>query len=329
MAPLPDLFPEIQAAEARIRPHVLTTPLEHSPVLSEQTGADVWLKLECLQTTGSFKLRGAANKILWASPEQRARGIVTASTGNHGTAVAHMLDRLGAQGTIFVPQNVSVAKVASMRRYANVRLHYHGQDCIATEEEARRQATEQGLLFVSPYNDLQVVAGQGTIGLELMQQLPTAEVVYVPVGGGGLVSGIAGYLKAVRPQTRVIGCQPHNSAVMYASVQAGKVLDLPSGQTLSDGTAGGIEADTITLAYCQQYVDEFVLLSEAELRRAWRLVLEAHCLLVEGAAALSVAALLKQGRAPAGKQVVLILCGRKMKVETIRELLAEEEGPTA
>ncbi len=310
----------VLTAADRIRPYILETPLEYSHWLSQETGAEIWLKLEHLQRTGSFKLRGAANKLLALDTAQRAAGVITASTGNHGTALAYMADQLGIPATIYLPENASPAKIAGMKAYG-VQLVFHGQDSVESEREARRVAEKQGIPFVSPYNDPEIVAGQGTIGLELAQQIPDAEAVFVPVGGGGLISGIAGYLKTEKHALKIIGCQPENSAVMYESVKAGEILDLDSLPTLSDGTAGGLEAGSITFPMCQQWVDQFIRVDETAIQAALRFVLEKHYYLVEGAAGLSIAALRQQAAQFAGKKVVLILCGRKLGLETLRQIL--------
>ncbi len=311
----------VQAATQRIRPYVLSTPMEYSPWLSQACQAEVWLKLEHLQITGSFKLRGAANKLLTMDQRAQARGVITASTGNHAAAVAYIADRLGMPATIYLPETVSPTKVEQLAPY-RVELRYHGQDAIDTEREARRQSEAEGRPYVSPYNDPEVIAGQGSIAPELLRQLPDLDAVFVPVGGGGLMGGIASYLKARRPQTQLIGCQPKNSAVMYHSVQAGRVLDLPSAPTLSDGTAGGLEANSLTFDLCQRLVDRWVLLSEREIEEGLQFLLEKHYFLVEGAAALSVAALRQAAESLQGKRVVLILCGRKLGLDRLRALLS-------
>lgn len=313
----------IQAATQRIRPYILHTPVEYSPWLSRHCEAEVWLKLEHLQITGSFKLRGAANKLLSLLPAQRAQGVITASTGNHAAAVAYIADRLGLPATIYLPETVAPTKVSQLRYY-EVELRYHGQDAIEAEREARRVAEAAGRPYVSPYNDAEVIAGQGSIGPELLRQVPTLDTVLVPVGGGGLMGGMAAYLKARRPEVRVVGCQPRHSAVMYESVQAGRILDLPSLPTWSDGTAGGLEAESLTFPLCQQGVDAWELLAEAEIEAGLRFLLETHYFLVEGAAALSVAALLRAPQRYRGRRVVLILCGRKLSLSQLATLLAPE-----
>ena len=310
----------VEAAASRIAPHILSTPVEYSPWLSRETGAEVWLKLEHLQVTGSFKLRGAANKVLSLSPAQRAAGVVTASTGNHGAAVAHIATQTACPATIYLPHTVSPAKVDYLSLF-DVALQYAGEDSVETETVARAAAAAAGQVFISPYNDAEVIAGQGTIGPELLAQVPAVESVLVPVGGGGLIAGIAGYLKARRPAVHITGCQPQHSAVMYHSVRAGEILDLPSQPTLSDGTAGGLEPGSLTFGPCQRQVDHWALLSEAEIADSLRYLLEKHYLLVEGAAALTVAALRQDPGRWRGQTVVLILCGRKLGLEALRAVL--------
>ncbi|MEZ4773026.1 MAG: threonine/serine dehydratase [Bacteroidia bacterium] len=314
------VYEEVIAAENRIRPWILNTHVEFSPWLSQMTGANVWLKTEHMQITGSFKLRGAANKILSLSPEEKERGVITASTGNHGSALAYIAAKTGCKATIYLPENAAPTKVEMMKLY-HAELAFWGEDSVETENHARAMAAAIDVPFVSPYNDPQIIGGQGTIGLELFQQVPDMDAVLVPVGGGGLIAGIAGYLKTVSPNTEIIGCQPENSAVMYESVKAGEILDIPSLPTLSDGTAGGLEAGSITFDLCRQYVDDYQLVSEEEIAHGLRLLLEKHYMMVEGAAALSVASLLQQPDRYKGKTVVLILCGRKMGLNTLRKIL--------
>lgn len=309
-----------QEAEARIQGYIRETPLEPSAWLSQLAGAEVYLKLENLQTTGSFKLRGAANRLLTLSPEEARAGIVTASTGNHGSAVAYLLRELGWPGTVYVPNTISAAKLGALERL-EATLELHGEDGVEAENQARQVAEQSGRFYMSPYNDRQIVAGQGTVGLEIERQLGAVDSVVVPVGGGGLIAGIAGALKSASPEVEIVGCQPTNSAVMHHSIQAGRLLELASEPTLADGAAGGIERDSITFPICQQHVDRFILISEEEIRQAICHVLEKHYLLIEGAAALSVAAFLQQIDHFRGKRTVLVLSGAKISLETLRAVL--------
>ncbi len=316
-----EILAEVEAAEQRIRPHIRETPLEPSHELSERSGADVYLKLESQQLSGSFKLRGAMNKLLSLDEHERQR-VVTASSGNHAAAVAYALLKLGGTGVIYLPETVAKAKKEALLPYG-VELRLVGQDSVQGELEAMKAAKREGLVYVSPYSDPKVIGGQGTIGVEIERQLENVDSVFVPVGGGGLVAGIAGYIKARRPELHVVGCQPENSRVMAESVRAGKILDLASEPTLADGTAGGLDPNTITFPICQRTIDAFVLLAEDEIAAAMRLAVEKHHMMIEGAAALSIAALLKQNHAWRGKRVVLVVSGKKVSVDTLKRVLAD------
>ncbi len=315
-----DVLSEATRADSRIRAFVRETPLEHSPALSRETGARVYLKLECAQVTGSFKVRGAFNRLLALDDPTRARGIVTASTGNHALATAHALAELGIDGEIFLPSTASPAKVDALR-LRGARIEFVDGDPIGAELRARARADETGRPYVSPYNDRQVIGGQGTVALELLRQAERIDAVFTPVGGGGLIAGVAGTLRMLAPHVRHIGCQPSASTVMASSVRAGHLIELPSGPSISDATLGLVEPGAITFPICQTCVDEWVLIGEDELRSAVQLVLVQHSLLIEGAAALGVAALRRARRTYAGQVVVLILSGSHLSVPALREIL--------
>src|SRR5579863_1692544 len=258
---------EILAAEQRIRPHVRETPLERSPYLSQKGGAEVYLKLEHLQHTGSFKLRGAANKLLSLSSEQLSRGVIAASTGNHGMAVSYAASKLGARATIYMKEGTLPEKVELIRALGGATV-FHGENPVHAESKAREVARQNGQVFISPYNDAQVVAGQGTLGVELERQLPQMDAVFISVGGGGLISGIASYLKAVNTRVKIVACWPENSRVMYECMKAGRVIDFPEKETLSDSTAGGVEEGAITLELCRSLIEDCILVAEDEIRAA-------------------------------------------------------------
>lgn len=311
----------IQQAHARLRPYVRQTPLELSLALSQTTGAEVWLKLENLQLTGSFKVRGALNKLLALSPEQLRKGVVAASSGNHGAGVAFGLAKLGAKGLIFVPQGASPSKLEAIRRYG-AEVQVFGTSGEDTEVYARQYAHQQGMVYISPYNDPQVIAGQGTIGVEIAQQMaPLPDAVFVTVGGGGLVSGIAAYLKSVHPGVRIIGCQPENDAAMLASVRAGQVVRVEAQPTLSDGSAGGLEPGTITLELCSTLVDHWVTVSEEAIKAAMRLFIETQHQLLEGAAGVALAALLEHSARYRGQKVVVVICGANIGLSALQTVL--------
>ncbi len=311
---------EVESAEARIRPYTRETYLQRSGYLSALGGADVRCKLENLQHTGSFKARGAMNKVLTLSADERRRGVITASTGNHGAAVARSARQVGMACTVVVPRDASRSKLAAVERLgATVRVH--GDDCVDSERFARRWGEAHGVTYVSPYNDPLVVAGQGTVGLELHRQLEEVDSVFVAVGSGGLISGTASYLKARRPDVRFIGCSPANSAVMMESVKAGRILDLPSLPTLSDGTAGGVEEHSITFELARSLVDEWVTVTEAEIANSLSRFVDAEHLLIEGAAAVAVASYEKLAERFKDRTVVIVICGGNISVETLREVL--------
>lgn len=315
-----DIHGLVLAAEKRIRSHIRQTPLELSADLGRESGGPVFLKLENIQHTGSFKVRGAINRLMTLDDDQRSAGIVTASSGNHGLATAYGMSRLGIDGVIYLPENASPLKVR-MLESLGAQIRFHGQTCEATETHARRQAEKSGQVYISPYNDVWVVGGQGTVGLEILGRLPHVDCIMVSVGGGGLISGIAGMVKAVRQEICVVGCLPALSPVMAASVKAGRILDTPAQATLSDGTAGGIEPVTITFDPCRTLVDDWVLVTEDEIRRAMVRVFDNHRLVIEGAAGVTVAGFIKMAPRLAGKTVALVVCGGNIDVGLFKTIV--------
>ncbi len=311
----------ILQAEQRIRPSIRETPLEYSNQLSKTINSQIFLKLENLQYTGSFKVRGALNALLSLPKKHRTRGVVAASSGNHGIAVAFGLHTLKIKGIIFVPEDTSSAKVAAISTYG-AEIRFWSTDCLETEKYARSYAEQHDMLYISPYNNIHVIGGQGTIGVELCRQVKHIDVVLVALGGGGMISGIAGYVKTVFPGVQVIGCSPINSPIMAKSVQAGRILEIESLPTLSDGTAGGIEKDSITFPLCQRLVDDYVLVSEEEIRQAMSVFIETHHMLIEGAAAVPLAALLKMPERFQEKTVVTIVCGANLSLDTLKFVLS-------
>lgn len=313
---------EIGAAEARIRPQVRETPQERSHYLSQAGQAEVYLKLEHLQHTGSFKLRGAMNKLLSLSSEQLVRGVIAASTGNHGMAVSYAARKLGASATIYMKEGAPLEKVELIRSFGG-RTEFYGENPVHAENHARAVARQSGQVFISPYNDAQVIAGQGTLGVEMHRQMPQLDAVFVSVGGGGLISGIGSYMKAVNPKIKVVGCWPENSPVMYQCMKAGRVIDVPEEETLSDSTAGGVEEGAVTLDLCRSVIDDYILVTEEEIRAAMKLLLEKERWAVEGSAALAVAAYLQQPKKFAGKNVAILLCGRNIPMSKLRKAISD------
>ncbi len=307
-------------AANRIEPYIRQTPLEHSPFFSEQTGANVWLKLENLQITGSFKARGAFNKLLSMSADERSKGAVTASSGNHGAAVAYAMARLGVEGVVFVPEQTSSTKVDAIRR-AGADTRFFGTDGLDTELHARAYAAEHGMHYLSPYNDAEVIAGQGSCGVECARQTTRLDAIFIAVGGGGLISGMGGFLRSAFPALEVIGCQPAASAVMAESVQRGEILELPSSPTLSDGTAGGVESGALTFELCQKLVSDFVLVSEEQIASAMRDFIDAHHMLLEGAAGVALAGLRKKAAEYRGKNIIVVICGANISRDTLRKVI--------
>lgn len=320
MIPIFNSIQMVTEAVERIQPYVRKTILDPSDYYSQRTGSDVYFKCENLQHTGSFKVRGALNKILSLSENERARGIVTASTGNHGSACAFAMQQVGASGIVFVPETAVETKLAAIRRQS-AEIRTFGMDSMETEKHARVFATAHGMTYVPPYNDPLIVAGQGTIAVELLQQLPALEAVFISVGGGGLIGGIASYLKAIRPGILVFGCSPENSKVMALSVQDGKLLDLPSLPTLSDGTAGGVEPGSMTFPLCRDFVDQYISVTEEEIAGSLHEFMGAQHMLIEGSAAVSIAAFLKIADQLKDSRIAIVLCGANISLEILKEIL--------
>lgn len=311
---------EVLLAEKRIRNYIKETPLDFSVAHSFETKTNVFLKAENLQQTGSFKARGAINKLLSLTPSQLEQGVVTASSGNHGAAVAFGLNKLNIKGIVFVPENAASTKVDNIRNYTND-LRFYGTDCMQTEMHALEYAKQHNMIYISPYNDLQVIGGQGTIGLELINQLDAIDAIFVPIGGGGLIVGIAAYVKSINPKIKVVGCLPANSPVMAESIRADKIIEMETLPTLSDATAGGIEPEAITFNLCRQFVDDYILVSEAEIKSAIISLLKTQHLLIEGASGVALAALLKSTKKFQGKNLVAVLSGANISLEVLKSIL--------
>ena len=314
-----EMLRRAEAARLRIAHRIRQTPLEHSSHLSLRHGADVFLKLENLQITGSFKIRGAMAKISLLPKDDLERGIVAASSGNHGAAVACAVAQLAGSAIVFVPNRASRIKCDAIQRYG-AEVRRHGDDGLVTELYARHFALEHDRLYVTPYNDPEVVAGQGTIGLEIFDALPEVDAIFVTVGGGGLIAGVAGVLKALRPNVRVIGCQPSNDAAMMRSVEAGKIIEIDALPTISEGSAGNIEPGSITFELCQRLVDEWVEVTESEIITAMREFMESQHQLLEGAAGVALAAFAKVASAYKRQRVAIVICGAKIGLDTLQDV---------
>jgi threonine dehydratase len=310
----------VAVASARLAPYAVETPV----VSARSLGSHVHFKCENLQRTGSFKLRGALNKMLTLSGDERERGVVASSTGNHGLAVAEALRLTSGRGTVVVSSAASPYKIERLRK-AGLEVIVSDSDPMAAELEARALAEREGRVYVSPYNDADVIAGQGTVAVELIAQRPGLEAVFVAVGGGGLVSGMASYLKSVRPDVSVIGCWPERAAAMYESVRAGRLIEVPDEPTLSDGTAGNIEPGAITFPLCRDLIDELVLVTEEQIATAMRDAMLMDHLVIEGAAGVALAGwrTFTAGRPRlADRESAIVLCGGNVSASTIGTVLS-------
>jgi threonine dehydratase len=306
---MPIEFPkDILAAYARIRKDIRRTPLEPADELGRAVDARVLVKWESDQITGSFKLRGALNKLRALTPGERSRGVVSASTGNHGLAIAHAARLEGVGLTLFLPRTAAAVKRAKIEALG-FDIRTFGDDCGATEVHARQYAEGAGKVFVSPYNDTFIIAGQGTIGVEVLEDVPDVDDVLVAIGGGGLIAGIAGYLKAVKPGTRIVGVEPETSAFMKASVKAGRLVSIEEGETVADAVAGGMEPGAITFPLCRDLVDDILTVTEVAIVAAMEMVHRWYGRRIEGAAALPVAGLLGEPGRFRGRKVVCIASG--------------------
>ena len=316
---MPVTLADVEAARARLRGVIHETPCAYSQSLSDLTGARVFVKLENLQMTGSFKERGAANVLLQLSPAERRRGVITASAGNHGLAVAFHAARLGVGAVIVMPEWAPLTKrTAARRQGAEVVLH--GENYDEAYARAREIEAERGLVFVHPFDDPRVIAGQGTIGLELAAQVPDLEAVLVPVGGGGLAAGTAVAVKGRKPGVEVIGVQADEVAAMKAAWAGGERVTVPPAPTIADGIAvRRVGEHTFTL--CRRWVDQIVSVSEEEIANAILLLLEIEKTVVEGAGAVPLAALVNKKVAEAGKTVALVLSGGNIDVNLISRII--------
>ena len=310
---------DITAAQFRIAGKLRRTPCVESPALSELTSVALRLKLENLQPTGSFKERGACNRLEVMSPEERARGVITASAGNHAQAVARHAARLGIAVTVVMPEATPLVKVTATRRFgADVILHGTSYDEAA--EHAARLEAERNLVYVHPFDDPFVIAGQGTLGLELLEEAPDLDAIVVPVGGGGLIAGVALAVKRTHPRVRVLGVEAARFPSMKRALESTPPPSLPGGKTIADGIAVR-RVGELTRELTRQYVDEIALVSEAEIAQAVLLLLEREKTVVEGAGAVGVAALLQKRFALEGQRVAVVLSGGNIDVNLIARII--------
>jgi threonine dehydratase len=309
----------IRRAEARIRPWIRETPIERALGLQGE-GGSVWLKYEHHQITGSFKVRGALNKILSLSENEVARGLVTCSAGNHALGVAHAAELFGVSATVFVPRNVDPYRRSVLERCPII-FHMHGADFGECERRAQEEARSSQKVFLSAYDDPEVVAGQGTVGVELLRQLPDLDAIFLAVGGGGLLSGVAAYAKAVKPTIEIIGVSPVNSAGMFDELSGTPQEYQSFLETLADSTAGPVDKRSITIGLCRALLDEWILVDEAEIVGAMKYLFYEHRQVVEGSGALTTAAFLKEYKRFEGRNCALVVCGSNVAMSRFCEIL--------
>jgi len=313
-------LPEVQAALGRIRDRIYLSPCARTETLSRLTGTSAFLKLDNLQMTGSYKERGALNKLLTLPAAERERGLIAASAGNHAQGVAYHAGRLGVAATIVMPETTPIMKVANTRAHG-ARIVLLGSNYDEAYAEARRLEQAEGLTFVHPFDDPAVIAGQGTAGLEILEQVPDVEAVVVPVGGGGLISGVAAAVKALRPTVKVIGVETEVLPSMLQAIEAGRPVTLEPASSLADGIAVKRAGD-LTFEHVKALVDEIVTVSEEEIASAILYLLEKEKTVVEGAGAVPVAALMQRRiRGLEGKRVVSIVTGGNIDVNLVARII--------
>ena len=303
------------------------TPLIEAPVLKERTGASVHLKLENLQRTGSFKIRGAASKLSSLTHDERRRGVIAVSSGNHGRAVAYVARELGVRAVICMSTRVPLNKVEAVR-VLGADLELHGESYDAAECYALRLQAERGLTMISPFDDPRVIAGQGTIGLEILEDLPRVTTVVVPLSGGGLMAGVALVLKSADPSIRTVGVSMDRAPVMFHSLRAGHPIQMEEQETLADALVGGIGLDNqYTFRMIQKVVDETLLVTEEEIATAMAFALNHQHLVVEGGGVVALAALLQRKLTGLGEQVVVVVSGGNVGIPRLLEIARKGAPP--
>jgi threonine dehydratase len=310
---------DVQAAHQRIRDFIYFTPAPHSDELSQITGQQVYLKLDNLQRTGAFKERGALNKILTLTDDEKRHGVIAASAGNHAQAVAYHATQRGIRARIVMPLMTPLVKVSSTTNFgADVILHGANYDEACAE--ATRLSEEDGMTFLHPFDDDAVIAGQGTIGLELLEQISGLEAIVVPIGGGGLIGGVACAIKETNPRVRVIGVQTERLPSMLRAAEAGQPVTVPAEATIADGIAVR-RAGEHTLPLVQRYVDELVTVDEEEIANAILVLLEREKTLAEGAGAVALASLLQHKTSLNGQSTAVLVCGGNIDVSLLARII--------
>lgn len=316
------IFDKVCEAHERISPNIHKTRLIPSQEFSTKFSCSLHLKMEHEQRTGSFKLRGAHNKLSQMTPGA-GQTVVTSSSGNHGLACLDAMAKYAIRGRIIVPENIAQAKKDKLiKNGAN--LTFHGTDCNEPEVLGRKIAEEdKDVEYISPYNDIDIIAGQGTLGKEIITDLPSLEYLFVSVGGGGLMAGVAAYVKTVKPDVVIVGCQPKNSPVMLESIKAGDIVEYESTDTLSEGTAGGIEPGTITFPVCRDLVNYWEVLTEEDIKWGIEYMWRSHGAVVEGAAGMALAAARNMQEKIKDKVVAVVICGGNIDSATLKTIMAD------
>lgn len=316
---LPVTLDDIRAARERIMPHLHRTPTLNTATLSSRTNTELSIKCETFQRTGSFKARGALNASLLLTPEQRSRGVVTLSAGNHGQGLAFAASKVGARAVVFMPETAVPAKVDAIRGYGAEAMFAPTMEAVFPAMEAYKE--QHGLTFVPPFSDEAIIAGQGVVGLEILEDVPDVETIVVPVGGGGLLAGILVAIKSQRPDVRIVGVEPFGANIVTRSIQEGELMTAEHIETVADGLAAPF-AGAVTQPIIEALVDDMVLVSDDEIVTALRLIIERCKILVEPAGAAATAALMsgKVG-APVGSRTVSVLSGGNVDFAKLTGLL--------
>jgi threonine dehydratase len=313
----------VKNARERIKKHVRKTPLIHSEYLSQICKGNVFLKLENLQPTNSFKVRGAFNRLLQLTPEESKKGVVTASSGNHAQGVALAAENLNISAKIVVPTDVSLVKLEKIKKF-NVEIIQEG-NFKTVEKTARDLASKENITYISPYNDIEVINGQGTIALEIYEESNDVNSIIAPIGGGGLISGIALAAKSLNPSIEVIGVQTKGASTMYESWKSGRIVVTEEFQTIAEGLLGGLEPGALTFDVIKEYVDCIILVDEVSVKNAIKLLWQKEGQVVEGAGAVTVACILEEKEKFTQKNVVAVISGGNIENSLFTNILKEEK----
>lgn len=311
---------DIQNTYATIIKGVQKTPLVYAPELSIISGANVYLKMEFLQYTGTFKIRGVLSKLNSITKSDFDKTFVAASTGNHAAAFGYASQKFGFNGVLFLPKTISLVKIKAIEQYP-LQIIFYGTNSAETEAKATMYAKQIDGVLIHPYNDIEIIKGQGTIAIEIQEQLPQTDIILVPVGGGGLASGISSYFKN-NNTVSVIGCQPKNASEMYQSILQNTIVAPSTLSTIADAAAGGIEENAITFDLCKKHLSGFEIIEEEDLKKAVAFMIKHHQIQIEPTAALPIAAILQNNRYQ-GKNVVLVLTGKKVNKELIHQITTQ------